>query len=116
MLALLLFPFQGDSTEARGPFPPGICPFQGTDGPFTSPQTAVSEQFCVPAGTVFVGRDRSLQRVCGPQLGSAKCPGKPGLQQLFFCGLIPSKGLLLLVAVQGKMRASRTLPSGSSVY
>ena len=44
MLALLLFPFQGDGTEARGPFPPAICPFQGTDGPFVSPQTAVLEQ------------------------------------------------------------------------
>ena len=42
--ALLLFPFQGDSTEARGPFPPGICPFQDTDGPFTCPQKAVLEQ------------------------------------------------------------------------
>ena len=94
--------------------PLGICPFQGTDGPFTSPQIAVLEQFCVPAGTVFVGRDRSLRRVCRSQFGSAVCPGKPGLQQLFLCGLIPSKGLLLLVAVQGKMRASRTLQSGSS--
>ena len=116
MLALLLFPFQGDSTEARGPFPLGICPFQGTDGPFVSPQTAVLEQFRVPAGTVFVGRDRPLRRVCRSQFGSAECPGKPGLQQLFLCGLIPSKGLLLLVAVQGKMRASRTLQSGSSAY
>ena len=36
--------FQGDSAEAWGPIPPGICPFQDMDGPFTSPQTAVLEQ------------------------------------------------------------------------
>ena len=67
---------------------------------------------CLWGGT---GR-HTLCRVCGSQFGSAECPGKPGLQQLFLCGLIPSKGLLLLVAVQGKMRASRTLQSGSSAY
>jgi len=44
VLALLLFPFQGDSTEAWGPFLPGICPFQDMDGAFMSPKTAVLEQ------------------------------------------------------------------------
>ena len=29
MLALLLFPFQGDSAEARGPYPPGDLPIPG---------------------------------------------------------------------------------------
>ena len=51
----------------------------------------------------------------GPSLSVLSAQAKPGLQQLFFCGLIPSKGILLPVAVQGMMRASCTLQSGSTI-
>jgi len=49
----------------------------------------------------------------GPSLSVLSAQAKPGLQQLFFCGLIPSKGLLLPIAVQGNMRAFRLCRVGA---
>jgi len=51
----------------------------------------------------------------GSSLAMLSAQAKPGLQQLFLCVLIPSKCLLLPVVVQGKMRASWTLQSGSTI-
>ena len=49
-----LSPFLRVSSEAQGPMPLGICPFQDRDGPFTSPQTAALEHLvpCSCGGSV----------------------------------------------------------------
>ena len=81
---------------------PGVCPFQGMDGPFTSPQTAVLEQFCAPAGTVFVGGTGHGRGGAGPSLAVPSAQAKQCLQQLFFCALIPSKGFFASCCCAGK--------------